>query len=690
MVTGQRFQNVKKACRVWLVVYLSVLGSAGCAATGVTMESSRMRVSFDVATGEPKQIVNLLTGNSLALRPKSAFILEMDVATIDARDCTLVSREQQGSKLTSVYSSREGNITVTYSLGPDDHFVQKSIRFEPSFAGAYVVRNVCVAKFRFSPVPSNLISFRHGTSVTHFVRGPQAFFFGVQVPVYEKLDNINGSIELGYPANYRYPAGSACEAEKSFWGVYKPQGTCAPKVPEMFKECRQSTIPPDVAESDAMIKMVQKVAETTRTSIAASFNGWDFDLLKNGFRTPAKIEEAKDTLGKLKSWLGDVDFTVSLATTWGGMCYEMNDVNETDTEPPASPEMLDFTAWCKANGIKLENWEPLKGIHPWFSLNRYCDDYVPWRGDCDVNCGSGYGDGGYNCPANRAFMAWLTNMIIKNCRHSRAYGFALDEAGPHPRTALPCRATGHDHEPGDAAYGYFCARRELFHVLRKEFGPEFLLWAGRPQQDAGIWDMLYLDGVMTLSEVGPGDGDTIRQWARIRYYYHFMPSYIDQATLKDCEKHKKLAALDSYNDYQLLSALATSNFYLFIDAPDANQVERVRYWLSWANDHKELMRTQTIFLPDWPSSGTCDGYLRLKDGQGFAFVFNADQKPHDMVIPLDENVGLDGARSYCLEEVFPKGSGARVPRRAEGNVTVRQVPPRTALLLSVKPFLIAD
>ena len=191
-----------------------------------------MRVYFDSDSGEPNRIENLLTGNSITLVPESAFILDTNVGTINATGCTLESVTKQDTELVSLYTCADGNVTVTYSLGTEDNFLLKNILFEPSPTfGAYMLEQVCVQKFQFVDVPSSWVQFRHGTCNTHFIRDPNAFFFGVQVPVYETLGGISGSIELGYTANYRFPSGSVYEAETGFWGVYELTGTEAPPVP---------------------------------------------------------------------------------------------------------------------------------------------------------------------------------------------------------------------------------------------------------------------------------------------------------------------------------------------------------------------------------------------------------------------------------------------------------------------------
>ncbi len=253
-------------------------------------------------------------------------------------------------------------------------------------------------------------------------------------------------------------------------------------------------------------------------------------------------------------------------------------------------------------------------------------------------------------------MEWFTRLLVALVRRDGYGGYALDEGPPYPRTGLPCDAEGHDHLPGDAGYGYFVARRQLFQTLRKEFGPDFHLEAARPNMDAGIWDARYVDSVFTLSENACETGDDIRYRSRIRHFYHFVPSYLDQLYFRPGKDDP---------DYLMLSALAVSNTHIVYGigrTPDERR--RVRHWYDWARKHGSLMQRQAIFLPDWPVARSiavggndteratfssykrgeewCDSYLRLgEDGRGFAFVFNSHEKEAQAAIPLNPHFQFD-------------------------------------------------
>ncbi len=679
------------------------------------MASSKLEVRFDAKTHEPREIVNRRTKERLDLVPESSFRLELVKLTekqrltslvgaepatiIDARECTPGTAKQNRSAGTSDvrtlhYRCESGRVTVEYILGANEHFFQKSVRFEPGFAEPYLLRRVSVQQFRFSSRPRELFPFHHGRSVTHFVRRAQGgFFFGVQVPLEVDVAEPDGSIQLDYPVNYRYRGSEAYTAEPAFWGVYRRTGKLAPKVPEYFDECRNSTVPPDLGESRAMLEMVLRLTRPRSRAVTINYNSWMGGLSKNGYGKGAgreDVEQDKKVLRLAKEQFGE--FYSNTTIPWGGLGYGMPAVGPEQTEPLASPLQREMLAWAKQNRIGMHTWAPIKGICPWQGLHRYCPKHEAWWGRHE--------DVEYNCPANRPFMEWFTRLLVALVRRDGYGGYALDEGPPYPRTGLPCDAEGHDHLPGEAGYGYFVARRQLFQTLRKEFGPDFHLEAARPNMDAGIWDARYVDSVFTLSENACERGDDIRYRSRIRHFYHFFPSYLDQLYFRPGKDDP---------DYLMLSALAVSNTHIVYGigrTPDERR--RVRHWYDWARKHGSLMQQQAIFLPDWPVARSiavggsdtervtfspykpgeerCDSYLRLgEDGRGFAFVFNSNEKEAQAVIPLNGTVGLEAAQSYRVERVFPELS-QEIPDRLDAQGEIRfTLPPRSVALLSIQP-----
>jgi hypothetical protein len=476
------------------------------------------------------------------------------------------------------------------------------------------------------------------------------------------------SIELCYDANYRYPAKETYQAEPVFWGVYRRTGTFAPAVPAMIDECRNATVPPDLGESGAMLAMVQRLTHPLPSAVTVNYNSWEGKLSRNGYGTsasPADVAQDKKVLSLAKRQFGE--FYSHTTIPWGGMGYDMPSLGPDTREPLASPLQREMLAWAGEQKIRLHTWAPMKSICPWLGVHRYCPDHSPWWGQHE--------DVQYNCPANRQYMEWFTRLLVALIRRDQYGGYALDEGAPYPRTGLPCSATNHDHLPGDASYGYFVARRDLFRTLHREFGPDFHLEAARPNMDAGVWDALYTDYVFTLSESEKLGGDEIRYRSRVRHFYHFVPSHIDLVYFRPD------ATADL--DYLMLSALAVSNRHCVYGlGRDEAERKRIRHWYDWARAHEDLMTRQAIFLPDWPGGGKCDSYLRLNAaGTGYAFVFNANDTAVQTELPLDERCGLVAGREYRLRSKFPDSPDMRVARRS----VVVTVPARQVLLLSIQP-----
>ncbi len=659
-------------------------------------------------------MVNRRTGQQLEITPESAFRLDLSRLTggsipntptppatvVDARECTLAAANQkslgagQGTVRTLRYHCDAGAVEVEYTLGAEDHFIRKALRFEPGFPEPYLLHRVSMQQFRLRPEAGELVPFHHGRSVTYFMRQKTGgFFFGVEVPLETAGRTPDGSLHLAYPVNYRYPGGETYVAEPAFWGVYRLTGTTAPAVPANFDECRNSKVPPDLGESRAMLDMVVRQTQPRPHAVTVNFNSWEGGLSRKGYgraATSADIEQDKKVLLLAKEQFGE--FYSNTTIPWGGMGYDMPLAGPEQTEPPASALQKEMLEWARENQIAMHTWAPLKSICPWLGIHRYAPGHEPWWGrEKDVQ---------YNCPANRPYMRWFTALLIRLMRRDGYGGYALDEGEPHPRTGLPCAAVGHDHLPGDASYGYFAARRQLFRTLRREFGRDFHLEAARPNMDAGVWDATYVDGVFTLSENSVENGDDIRYRSRIRHFYHFVPSYLDQVYFRP-------GAGDP--DYLILSALAVSNTHIVYGVGQTEaERKRIRYWYDWARRNGEILRRPATFLPEWPvvrsipvggghtgridvspyepGKERCDSYLRAgADGAGFAFFFNSNDRAAAAFIPLDARSGLDGKRRYRFRRVYPESS-AGIPSTSGIVREVRvTLPARSAALLSLEP-----
>ncbi len=666
-----------------------------------TMKSTKLEVRFDATTHEPSELVNLETGDRLALVSESAFRLEFyrigkDIATLaediqqqkavllalDARDCQVTGSTQTTSPdgaiiQTTVYDGAQGRVTVNYSMGRDDHFIQKEIRFDPSFPEPYLLWRVEAQRFRLGDKPKEYVPFVHGCCLTHFLRGEKSgFFLGVQVPTQVPLFGKNrkvlpvpkelyldydGTNSIAYHVNFRFPAKQTYISERVFGGCYRLTGRLVPDAPSNVSKGRggsidrQSPIPPDIGESEAMLAMVRKLAIPGPQGIHVTLNGWDSGLTQTGYGLdvdPKRIEQDKGILTAAKEWLGD--FEVTLGGTWGGLDHEIAKLMPEDVAPPQTPGAANILDWARGQNIGVNLWTTHSGPNPWTKLNSFCPQHVAWQ------------NGASTCPANREYMRWHINLVTSLIR--RGYSSYAEDEHFVLQGEVNCNSTAHDHLPGNCNYGWYRLRHELYQTLRKEFGKEFPIHGYRPQMDLGIWECLQVNNIFTLHDDVPIGGDRIRNWSRIRHYYHFFPSYMDQALIKN-----------QFTDYDMLSALAVSSTYLFIGKPNAT----AKKWLTWAREHPEHMQGQSIFLPDWPGNGKCDAYLRLVKGSGFAFLFNGNQAEAEAELALDAAVGLDPAKTYRLGCIYPV---EKATEKIEFKGCWRaRLPPGEAWLMSIQP-----
>ncbi|MGW8179100.1 MAG: hypothetical protein ACWGQW_10095, partial [bacterium] len=448
---------------------------------------------------------------------------------------------------------------------------------------------------------------------------------------------------------------------------------------------------PDAGESEAMLRMVQRLTPPVPQVPTVVFNGYQGGLFFGDYGDPDGLQQAEydiATLAIVEAALGPC--FVQPASPWFGAYRQATVLTPMSSEIKVPPARQKLTQWINQNGMKPMGWSSVKAIHGWVKprLGPYCQNYLKWLGNPSENC-----------PANPEFMSWFAQLLMKDLENG-FHGFTSDEPGPTvPRYSFECQRTDHSHISGDVSYAYFFWERWLFQQLREAFGEGFELQGQRPQQDAGIWHATYLNSVFTLEESPGKSADQMRRWARIRRHYTFTPSYMDQLMVQP--------GMDQI-DYTMLSILAVSSNYLFVapTTPETlsehtrgireqnnrimaeawrsfpeDQRKRVRFWLDWARRNRNYM-TRLFDLPEWPGEGGPDGYLRIMNGRGFAFLFNSTRFQQVIKLPLDETVGLDEETSYSLKQLYPKGFDDLRWCRAETRVALR---PRSSYLIQIDP-----
>lgn len=683
-----------------LVLAAAAADTAPAADAPETMKSSKLEVRFDAATQEPAELLNVETGEKLQLRPESSFRFEFyrmggtmsnlvaevhakkaELLVVDATNCTLAGVTQKPGrdeilgdvvKREAVYDSEHGRVTVTYTLGPDDHFIEKEARFAPSFPEPYLLWQAAVRKYQTVTQPKKEVQYAHLQCMTRFVRLEKGgFMTGIETI-------FTGNNDQSYNVKFRFPGKHTYVAEKVYWGCYRLSGIMSPETPPEERL--------DVAESEAMVAMARRLAYPARPGIYVTVNGWCSGVgmppanggsLYGQGADPKGLERDKQNITVCRKNYGE--FLVTLGDCWGGLSRDIAKLLPSDTKPPEAPLAAELLEWAKSQNVGITMGTCHGGPMPWANLHTYCPSNRDWQGT-----------GLWTCPANREFFGWYTNLLFRMIRRGYA-SFNEDElsimgGNLESVSTGPCVSKTHDHWPGGGTYGWWYLRKELYRALHREFGSGFPIQCCRPSQDMGIWEWVLLNHVFTVNEGPPPGGNRVRLWSRVRHFHHFCPSYMDQALV------------NAFTDYDMLSALAVSSTYLFYGKGN----ETTRKWLDWARAHPEHMQAQAIFLPDWPKieappkgpvkcwpkveagSVKCDGYLRLVNGAGFAFLFNSGDVESDMELPLDASVGLDAAKTYELVQIYPEPKEPAPKSTAKAKWTAK-IPPGGARLIELKP-----
>ena len=89
-----------------------------------------------------------------------------------------------------------------------------------------------------------------------------------------------------------------------------------------------------------------------------------------------------------------------------------------------------------------------------------------------------------------------------------------------------------------------------------------------------------------------------------------------------------------------------------------------------------------IDLPDWPACDKPDGYLRIRNGGGFAFFFNSTDREASIELPLDTRADLNGGEPYAVRQLYPVSKNRTNFCR---DATTIDLAPHSAYLFEIRP-----
>lgn len=306
-----------------------------------------------------------------------------------------------------------------------------------------------------------------------------------------------------------------------------------------------------------------------------------------------------------------------------------------------------------------------------------------------------FGDYRFTCLAVPAARQWLVETVLAFARGYDLQGFSFDFV-----FWVPCHATDHGHEPGEASrYAQWDGFRALLQALRTEL-PESWLEVLIGSQPLLPW------GAADFTHPHPHFGDNQPQWLpgwpdlsldraaahfqrRTAYWFRnfgFLPSYKVPGQVGHQANRIHLATPERGWDwdgarFNLLSAIATGPSSLslcYLPCWDEDEWEGMRardgaffrQWIDFARQHEQLLAgLEDLF--DEPRPGAVDGTVaRRENGTGLVFLANPDPVAHEVEVPAGSGI--------VLRELHPEPG-----RLWEQRVTVE---PRELAVLELVPF----
>jgi hypothetical protein len=701
-------------------IYLVCLTLWACIPKTLTLENSRLGLSFDRETGALVAIWNKLT-DEIYYVSGDEFMVEAVEFGIDFSQLKSAEMKLTGDRFVAHYEGKAMNIEVTWTLDGDHNFAEKRMTLTTN--RDYGLKKVVLSRPTFAADGLNIVSYRYpqfGRAVgkepicTFFGRTSKGgFFTGIEMP-FDASSLSERQVVLAYAPSIKVKAGERIVCEPVYFGIYQRHtGDDQPnpmmlqfieKARREFQQKNNNEVLPLQSESDAMNAMTSAILGPPRHDLVPMACGWHSEMQHGTYTSDKMVGEEMRSLDFLAEC--GIDW-VSDSHPWGGETEKMNALGANDKYMPGEL-VTKFLEHAQKKEIKVMMWPTMNNTHPWSVLGEpFRADKPEWLmmpGTLDdkpdfVKKKAGKA----NCFANAPFFNWLSRINDEGLATGHYKGWCMDGSffgdGGWYTSVIPvdCASDEHDHLPGDSNYACQKALDQLIGKVRQRY-PQAFIEMCRPAMDLGVWSMRNADVCFTQLERGTGNdnlaaGDNIRTWSRARVHLDFFPHYIDQPLLFS-SRHINDKRQRPFNwsseklDYILLSALSSSpNQIYYIPTktgiPENDKAE-IKKWLDWGRKNVDYLKVRKD-LPDWPEAGKVDGSAHIIGNQGLIFLFNPNKYPLSGVFTMNQkDIGLKGKENFKITQQYPESKHSVDVRY--GETTSWEVPPETAVILEIKPI----
>ena len=321
---------------------------------------------------------------------------------------------------------------------------------------------------------------------------------------------------------------------------------------------------------------------------------------------------------------------------------------------------------------------------------------------------------GENCIASDAFAEWFYQVQHNTIEK---YGITLWDWDPGPGNAFFCYSADHGHIPGKGAYKGFRNAMRVVDRLREDF-PQLYIQGFHGTKEYGLWGFRGFDQHECYWEQDPYNMSCIypdfsedrltaggmRFQSAWNQLFRFMPPELNHALASRMTQYCGMPQLlRKFYDvrgwkYAFFSSLAVGASMTVTMIPEdvdsldgGNYLAFYRKWIPWAREHFEYARYSKPFGAQ-VACGAVDGFARIKNEDGFLFLFNPGPVDAEGIFHLDEEIGLTKAGHYMIDYLYPN-EGARlfdVAREADvfahGDAVHLVVPAFGCIVLELKPL----
>jgi len=193
--------------------------------SALRLENPRIAVEIDEQTGAIRSIRDK---EQDVTYPFSGigFEIATKTGTIRAEKAVSVATKKDGAALR--FTGNGLDIALHYSLGANDHFIEKWLTIRASDGKPYFLKSVVLEDMTADAFSE--IHFHDDNTIWHcpinlFLRGEKGgCFAGIEYPYWDLKQKSKEGFRLGYTPNYQAAAGETNVSEKYFLGVYRKEG----------------------------------------------------------------------------------------------------------------------------------------------------------------------------------------------------------------------------------------------------------------------------------------------------------------------------------------------------------------------------------------------------------------------------------------------------------------------------------